>query len=127
MIIGIGTDIVEIRRFDELLARHGDAFAERILSKLEYDSFLDVADKQRSRYLAKRFAAKEAAAKAFGTGFTNGLSLKHIATVHDERGKPCLMFDKKALELVYELDIKNHHVTLSDEAHYAVAFVILES
>ncbi|WP_235603351.1 holo-ACP synthase [Piscirickettsia litoralis] len=83
--------------------------------------------KHRSRYLAKRFAAKEATAKAFGTGFVDGLSLKHIATCHNEQGKPELIFFKKALELAGQMNVKNHHLTVSDEEHYAVAFVILES
>ena len=124
MIYGIGTDIVQVSRVKENLAKHGERFAERILAESEMNRFLEHA--RQAQFLAKRFAAKEAAAKAFGTGFRDGLSLRHIAVVNDANGRPLLEFSDMAEELVNKFQISQSHLSLSDEPNYAVAFVILE-
>jgi holo-[acyl-carrier protein] synthase len=75
--------------------------------------------------LAKRFAAKEAAAKAMGTGFRDGLSLRHIAVANEASGKPVLCFSGRAAELIERFGIGDAHLSLSDEREFAVAFVTL--
>lgn len=124
MIYGIGTDIVQVSRMEENLAKHGERFAERILAESELHRYQDQA--RPAQFLAKRFAAKEATAKAFGTGFRDGLSLRHIVVVNDENGRPMLEFSDMAEELARKFQIKQSHISLSDEPNYAVAFVILE-
>lgn len=123
MIVGIGTDLVYIPRMQALLNKHGDKIALRILSEAEFDSFKK--SNNQAGFLAKRFAAKEATSKALGTGFRDGLSLRHIEVSNDEHGKPELKFTNRGLELVSELSIGRSMVSLSDEKEYAVAFVTL--
>lgn len=123
MIVGIGTDIVRIARFEAMLERYGRRVAERILSA---DELLEYADSARpASFLAKRFAVKEAVAKAFGTGFRNGLSLRHIGVQHDALGKPSLCFYAHAETLLETLGVGDTHVSVADEDDYAVAFVTL--
>lgn len=124
MIFGIGTDIVRVSRLAADLERFGEKFAERILTEAELAEFRAVAAK--ANFLARRFAAKEAAAKAMGTGFANGLSLRHIGVTHDGNGKPELVFAGRALEFMREKRIRVAHVSLADEVDHAVAFVTLE-
>ena len=124
MIYGIGTDIVRIQRIDKNLQRYGDRFASRILSDNEFKGFQNSARK--AHFLAKRFAAKEAAAKALGTGFRDGLSLSDISVTHDELGKPMLEFSPKGREQLKARSIGGTHLSISDEQDYAVAFVTLE-
>lgn len=123
MIFGIGTDIVHIPRMDGLLQKHGDKFAERILSEAEYNEFLTAPEQ--AAFLAKRFAAKEATAKALGTGFRDGLSLKHISVTNNELGRPAIILKERAAFLAQELKIGRQFLSLSDEQEYAVAFVTL--
>ncbi|MCW9025581.1 MAG: holo-ACP synthase [Gammaproteobacteria bacterium] len=123
MIYGIGTDIVSVERMRHNLERFGDRFAERILTDKEQEDFGRVVN--HAHFLAKRFAAKEAAAKAMGTGFINGLSLREIGVGHDKLGKPILEFTGKAEEFVDSNNIISSHVSLADETDYAVAFVTL--
>lgn len=123
MISGIGTDLVFIPRIQQMLDKFGDKAAQKILSEQEFTDF-----KHASRpvaFLAKRFAAKEATAKAFGCGFRAGLSLKHISVVNDALGKPQLNFSEKAAELVAAKAIAASHLSLSDDGDYASAYVIL--
>jgi holo-[acyl-carrier protein] synthase len=125
MIFGIGTDIVQVGRMERILAQRGERFARRILSDREYGEF------QRARrpahFLAKRFAAKEATAKAMGTGFRGGLHLRHIGVSRDGNGRPLLEFDGYAAEFVRSHAIRTAHVSLADEREYAVAFVTLST
>ena len=125
MIFGIGTDIVEISRMEQNLSRHGERFAERILTEVELARYSQHV--KPAQFLAKRFAAKEAVAKAFGTGFRDGLSLQHIGVVNDAHGRPMLEFSGQAAEMLEKFNITRSHLSLSDEPHYAIAFVILES
>lgn len=123
MIFGIGTDIVRIERMQNALNRYGDKFAERILSAEEFSEFKN--SETGARFLAKRFAAKEATAKAMGTGFRDGLSLRHIFVGHDEKGKPILHYSQQASAFIKENNITESHISLADEQEYAVAFVTL--
>lgn len=124
MIFGIGTDIVAVARMEQALARHGDKFAERILSPQEFAEFQ--RNPQPARFLAKRFAAKEAAAKAMGTGFRDGLSLQHIWVARSPLGQPLLQFEARAAEMCSQYRIDGAHLSLADESEYALAFVTLE-
>ncbi len=123
MIFGIGTDLVHIPRIQTLLDKYGDKIASRILSDTEFSAFQQA--KNQAGFLAKRFAAKEAVAKALGTGFRDGLSLRHIEVSNDENGKPELQFLGRGLELLTELNIGRSMISLSDEKDYAIAFVTL--
>lgn len=124
MIFGIGTDIISVARIEAAVQRHGDAFAKRILSTTEYLELSSQAHP--ARFLAKRFAAKEAFAKATGQGLRHPVSLQRITVSHDELGKPIFVFDEALAEHMTSLGIARHHLSLSDEKDTAVAFVILE-
>ncbi|VAX09309.1 Holo-[acyl-carrier-protein] synthase [hydrothermal vent metagenome] len=123
MIYGIGTDIVSVERMRNNIERHGKRFAERILSDEELQDFAEVVN--HAHFLAKRFAAKEAVAKAMGTGFIDGLSLREISVSHDGLGKPILKFTGKAEEFILREGIHSSYISLADEVDYAVAFVTL--
>jgi len=126
MIFGIGTDIVKIQRMTDGINRFGEKFVTRILSDSEYLEFKNCNTVATASFLAKRFAAKEAMAKAMGTGFRNGLSMKHISVVNNDVGKPLLKLSGKAEAFVSEKCIASWHVSLADEKDYAIAYVILE-
>ena len=123
MIYGIGTDIVAVARMGANLERFGERFVHRVLAESEWPGFERTVKK--AHYLAKRFAAKEAAVKAMGTGFVDGMVLSQISVEHDEKGKPLLHFQGRAAEIYDALGIGDAHVTISDEDEYAVAFVTL--
>jgi len=125
MIFGIGTDIVQTARMQRSLERYGDRFARRLLSEEEYRDFERSGDK--ANFLARRFAAKEAVAKALGTGFTNGIQLRDIGVGHDERGRPLLQFTGGARSFIEAHGITATHISLADERDHAVAFVTLET
>ena len=124
-ILGLGTDIVEIARIEGVISRSGDRLAQRVLSANEWAQYQ--AHKQPLRFLAKRFAVKEAAAKAFGTGIRGGLAFNQFEVFNDELGKPGLRFFQHAAEVAEKLGVKHVHVTLADERHYACATVIIEN
>ena len=123
MIYGVGTDIVRVARMQENLEKYGDKFARRILTKAELDDFGSAT--RPAHFLAKRFAAKEATAKAMGIGFSRGMSLSHIGVGHDKNGKPLLEYNSRAEELMNELGIGASHLSIADEEDHAVAFVTL--
>ncbi|NOX91847.1 MAG: holo-ACP synthase [Gammaproteobacteria bacterium] len=125
MIFGIGTDIVRISRMANNLARYGERFAARILTEAEMAVFTDSA--QQAPFLAKRFAAKEAVAKALGTGFRDGLNLHDIGVNNDALGKPLLAFSQRAQQMLKKQGIGSTHLSLSDESEYAIAYVVLEA
>ncbi len=124
MIHGIGTDIVAVGRLRGMWERHGDKALEKLLAPDELDDFSRASDK--GRFLAKRFAAKEAFAKALGTGIRPPATLPAIAVGHDDLGKPCLVFHGQLGKLIKKRALKAH-LSISDEADYAVAFVVLET
>ncbi len=125
MIYGIGTDIVEVSRIEDSLSRFGEAFARRILTAREWQAFEQ--SNTRARFLAKRFAAKEAFSKALGTGLRAPVTFQNIGVTHDDLGKP--VFD---LSLELQADLENRgiracHLSISDEKALALAFVIVET
>jgi holo-[acyl-carrier protein] synthase len=123
VILGIGTDIVQVARMERNLDRFGGRFPRRILTPNELRDFARVP--RQAHFLAKRFAAKEAAAKAFGTGFRDGLQPRHIGICHDALGRPCLEFLGPAAQLKDRMGAAVDHVSIADERDYAVAFVVL--
>ena len=126
MIHGIGTDIVRVARMQTNLEQHGERFAARVLSTAEFAEFTQLSNvSMQSRFLAKRFAAKEAAAKALGTGFRDGLSLKHAVVTHDEYGKPLLQWQGAGCEFVERFGIGESFLSIADESEYAIAYVVL--
>jgi holo-[acyl-carrier protein] synthase len=125
MIHGIGVDIVEIQRMRDSLRRFEARLSERVLTAAEQVELAQAADP--ARFLAKRFAAKEAAAKALGTGFRNGLRLRDIGVGHDALGRPELRYAGMAETLRRQFGLTSSHLSLSDETQYAVALVVLET
>jgi holo-[acyl-carrier protein] synthase len=125
VIFGIGTDIVEYARIEAMWVRYGARFAERVLSERELPSFK--SSPHSARFLAKRFAAKEAFAKAVGSGLRDPVSLRRISVTHDGLGKPVLQFDEVLRAHLAQLGISGHHLSISDERSTIVAFVVLET
>ncbi|MGL6262031.1 holo-ACP synthase [Vibrio sp. WXL103] len=123
-VVGIGTDIVEIARVEKALEK-SNALAYRILSEAEQVVFNQ--SKQPARYLAKRFAVKEAAAKALGTGIARGVSFQDFTVTNDELGKPELSLTGAAQQFADALSAHSILVTIADEKRYAVATVVMES
>lgn len=124
MIVGIGVDIAETERFEKILARFGGRIVRRILTESEQIEFQ--RRNKPASYLATRFAAKEAAAKALGTGFRCGVGYKSIEINNDKKGQPLLKLLGKASLLAKQKQVESTFVSLSDEKHYVVAMVILE-
>ena len=123
VIHGIGTDIVAVARMMEYFQRHGERGLEKMLAPEEREDCRNSNDP--ARFLAKRFAAKEALGKAFGTGVRSPLLLPDVAVTHDELGKPSFSFSPKLAAHFAERGLAAH-LSISDEQDYAVAFVILE-
>ncbi len=124
MIFGIGTDIVEVARIESSIEKFGDEFAKRILADSEMTSYLD--SKFKARFLAKRFAAKEAFSKALGTGLREPATFQNIAVSHDNLGKPILILAKPLQILLDTKQISQMHISISDEKNLALAYVVLE-
>lgn len=123
-IVGLGTDVVEIVRISSQLAK-SQRLAERVLTATEMATFKTHTFPE--RFLAKRFAAKEAAVKALGTGIGNGVSFQHVEVVNLASGQPTLVFSGEFAEICKMRGISRSFISISDEQHYAVATVILES
>ncbi len=124
MILGIGTDIARIERFERAIHRHGDRFAERLLGEAERERFN--GHPAPASYLAKRFAAKEAFVKALGTGLRLGMRWTEIQVVNDALGRPSLVLAGQAHELAMATGVRAAHLSISDEEALVVAFVVLE-
>jgi len=124
MIHGIGVDLVTVSRIESVHQRFGERFARRFLHAKEIDQLKNAPNKV--RFLAKRFAIKEASVKALGTGERAGVLLRDFYVEHTTLGKPILHADGHALELFKQHGIQATHVSLSDEGDQVVAFVVLE-
>lgn len=123
MIKGIGTDLLEIARIEKALGR-SEKIARRILTDNEFTEFSQSA--HAARYLAKRFAAKEAVVKALGTGIGNGVGWQHIEISKDSLGKPLITLNSGALERANMLGAQYFHLSYSDERDFIVAMVVIE-
>lgn len=129
MIFGIGTDIVRSARIEQALKKREGRFAEKILGPQELNAFHYRSQPHFSkavRYLATRFAAKEALSKAMGTGFRNPLSWHGVQVLNSDNGRPIFVFGEE-LQAWFQSRRLSAHVTISDEHEYAVAFVVIES
>jgi holo-[acyl-carrier protein] synthase len=124
MIYGIGTDLLDAERIRSGLARFGEHYADRILAPAEHAGYY--ASRDPARFLAKCFAAKEAFAKAAGTGLRAPVTLRNIAVLRDALGKPHFECAPELVAWLVDRRITAHHVSLSDEGDHILAYVILE-
>jgi holo-[acyl-carrier protein] synthase len=123
MTIAIGTDIVEIKRIADALERQGDKFVQRILTESEIAEFRERGNSV--AFLAKRFAAKEAIAKALGTGIGRGISFQHMIVSNNADGAPQVELQENAADRLKQLDGTKVLLSLSDEKNYALAYVAI--
>ncbi len=124
MIYGVGTDLVDIERVKKILSKNRDGFVKRVLSEHEQALFANKADS--AAYFAKRFAAKEAFAKALGTGIGLVVGFQDLTVRNNENGKPYFIPSEKLRQYLAEKNIKHAHLSISDESENAIAFVVLE-
>jgi holo-[acyl-carrier protein] synthase len=128
MIYGIGTDIIQISRVEGVLARNGDRFAEKILGPEELETYHARKAKVQARglrFLATRFAAKEAFSKAIGLGMHVPMTWQAMQTLNAPSGKPVVVTSGALRKFMEEHEL-TAQISITDEAHYAVAFVIVE-
>lgn len=124
MIVAIGIDLVEIARIEEVFARRGDRFRARVFTEGEITYCERRASKLAS--YAARFAAKEAAMKALGTGWSDGVGWMDVEVVNGPSGAPALSLHGRALERMREIGAKKAHISLSHSGNLAIAEVLLE-
>jgi holo-[acyl-carrier protein] synthase len=125
VIYGVGTDIINIERVEHILTKNKEGFVRRVLSEHEQALFANKGDS--ASYCAKRFAAKEAFAKALGTGIGKIVSFQDLTVRNNDSGKPYFIPSEKLRLYLLSKNIKHAHLSLSDEKYNAVAFVVLES
>jgi len=129
MIIGIGQDIIDIRRIEKVLERHGARFINRVFTPTEQQK--SEGRKNRAASYAKRFAAKEACAKALGTGIAAGIWWRELGVVNLPSGRPSMQLGSRAREQIDHLLPENHeaviHLTLTDDYPWAQAMVMIEA
>src|SRR6187402_1109634 len=123
MIYGIGVDVLEAARIKKSLERFGDHFIDRLLMPAERAQL--ARTKRPERFLAMRFAAKEAIVKAMGTGFAHGLWIRDVGVVQNEWGQPQIIWSERGRRRCEQLGIGEGHVTLTDEAGLVVAVAVL--
>lgn len=129
MIIGLGNDMIDIRRIEKTLERYGERFTRRVFTEIERRK----SDRRAARAAsyAKRYAAKEACSKALGTGFNRGVFWRDLGVVNEPSGKPTMVLTGGAAEHLKALVPKGHrphiHLTITDDFPYAQAFVIIEA
>ena len=124
MIYGIGVDVLQLVRIKRTLARFGQRFIDRLLLPGERAQLARTARPE--RFIAMRFAAKEAVVKAMGTGFAHGMWIRDVGVVQDRRGKPEIVYSARGERMRRKLGIGAGHVTLTDEAGLIVAVAVLE-
>ena len=123
MIFGIGTDVVQLSRIEATWARHGEHFVRRLLMPEEERAFR--AYKRPARFLAMRFADKEAIVKALGTGFAHGVWIRDVGIAPNAWGRPEVIWSERGRRRRDELGAGEGHVTLTDEAGLVVAVAVL--
>jgi holo-[acyl-carrier protein] synthase len=124
MIKGIGTDLVAIKRIEDIFTRHGRRFAEKILGDHELAEFAAAANEV--NFLAKRFAAKEAVTKAFGLGLSKGMRWQDIQLDHHPGGQPIIKLSGHAKQYSETIQATTVHISLSDDNDMVCAFVVIE-
>jgi holo-[acyl-carrier protein] synthase len=123
MIYGIGVDVLDTKRIERTLHKFGTHFTDRLLMPQEHSQLARV--KRRDRFIAMRFAAKEAIVKAMGTGFAHGVWIRDVGVMQNEWGKPEVIFSERGELVRRRLGIGEGHVTLTDEAGLVVAVAVL--
>jgi holo-[acyl-carrier protein] synthase len=123
MIYGVGTDLVELVRVQETYDRFGTHFVDRLLMDEERELF--EKNKWPVRFLAMRFAAKEATVKAMGTGFANGVWIRDVGIVNSPWGRPEIIWSERGQKRCAELGIGKGHVSLTDDAGLIMAFAVV--
>ena len=123
MIFGIGVDVLEAVRIQRTLERFGERFVEHLLMPEERAQL--ARTQRRERFLAMRFAAKEAVVKAMGTGFAHGMWIRDVGVVQNSWGKPEVVFSARGEQVRRALGVGESHVTLTDEAGLVVAVAVL--
>lgn len=123
MIFDIGTDVVRMERIGRIYERHGERFVERLLLPQEQEAFRGQA--RPVRFLAMRFAAKEAIVKAMGTGFAHGMWIRDCGVVPNAWGKPEIVWSPRGQQMCEKLGIGEGHVTLTDEGDLVIAVAVL--
>ncbi len=123
MIFGIGVDVLKADRIDAVLARRGERFIERLLMPQERAQL--TRTQRPNRFLAMRFAAKEAIVKAMGTGFAHGVWIRDVGIVQNRMGRPEVVYSDRGERVRRALGIGEGHVTLTDEAGLVVAVAVL--
>ena len=127
MIKGIGVDSVEKDRISKIYAKHGHRFQEKILSSSEKRELtMKPNNFSKIRYLSNNFACKEALSKVLGLGFTQGVSIKEIEVLRNEKGSPFINLLGKTREIARDLNIKNITVSITDTKNISTAFVVGE-
>lgn len=121
--ISVGTDILRLARIEEVVARQGERFVQRILTPEEFLEYQ--ASTRAAHLLAKRFAAKEAVAKALGTGIGRGVSWQDICIKHDDQGAPLVILSGGALRAARYKGGSRMELSISDEGEYVLAFAVL--
>jgi len=124
MIKGIGTDLVKTSRIEASFERWGDRFAKKILTRDELLSYENT--KNRVKFLSKRFAAKEAVAKALGTGMRGGVHFSNIEIRHHNTGAPFVVLYDASKDRADVLAVHHSHLSISDDDGYAIAFVVFD-
>jgi len=122
-VVGIGTDIIDISRLNKMNERARERLAQRVLTDTELKKYQQL--KKSIPFLAKRWAGKEAAAKALGRGIADGISFQHFKIESLPSGQPVLVLTKRAFEIAQQLGANSWHISLSDEVNYATAVVVL--
>lgn len=129
MIIGIGSDVLDIRRIEKTIARHGDRFLDRVFTPIERAKAEKRTERIRAATYAKRFAAKEAASKALGTGFRAGVFWRDLGVVNLPSGQPTLRMTGGAAARLAAITPPGHRaevaLTMTDEFPYAQAMVVI--
>ena len=125
MIFGVGTDIVELARVQATYDRFGEHFVRRILMPEEIELFR--RSKQPTRFLAMRFAGKEATVKAMGTGFAHGVWLRDVGILNNPWGRPIVTWSERGARVCARLGIGDGHVSLTDDAGLVLAFAVVEA
>src|SRR3984893_4946793 len=131
MILGLGSDICDIRRIEKVIEKYGDRFLDRVYTETERSKAMRRTEKIRAATYAKRFAAKEAAAKALGTGFRRGVFFSDLGVVNLPGGQPALVMTGGSAERLRAITpagmIAQVHLTMTDEYPYAYAQVIISA
>ena len=123
MVYGVGTDIVELSRIEAIYTRFGEHFVNRLL--MDEERVLFDQSKRPERFLAMRFAAKEATLKAMGTGFGHGMWIRDVGVINNDWGRPLIIWSPRGQRVCESLGIGDGHLSLTDDAGLAIAFAVV--